>query len=339
MTVRRVLSFDVGRKNLACCLLRRRRDDENDENDDAWEVAFWHVFRVEDHFRGTRFHRELYRQFDEVLDPVWWKKPDDDDDDDDLSTTTTRRRHARESVVLVERQPRTNPQMRVVEAIVEAYFVIRGGAGGGGGGGGGGRCLDYSSRHKLGASLEGVRLDARVNTYAARKRAAVVAATRFVETRPVSASARGVWDAARKKDDLADALLQALSYVSGGSPHHPQHVEHEDDNDNETVSAQELRRWIPRREPKDTRNHVRKPYTRSQVKWIVTEWLGDRSHKTLPELTEGTQPLLRKQLQSLLATKDHARVARSVRHLWPDLDACLLQLCARAPCRVQKPPT
>lgn len=248
-------SFDVGRKNLACCVY----------DNSARKILFWHVFDLGDNCRGTGVHREMYRQFENE-----WAV---------LGST---------DLVLVERQPRTNPQMRVIEAIVEAYFVMKGK-----------RCLDYSSRHKI-------KLDSSINTYAARKRASVEATKKFLDEEPDGADAniRAIWKASKKKDDLGDAFLQACSYKNCEEP-----------TENASFVTAELSRWIPKREPKDKRNNIRKPYTRSQVKWFFTEWFDT------PDLEDVT---LESRFMEKLAK--NARLKRSVENLWPDLKSCMSQL-------------
>jgi hypothetical protein len=255
-----IASYDVGRKNLACCVY----------DNTARQILFWHIFNLGDRCRGTGVHREMYRQFDNA----WGVLGGAD-------------------LVLVERQPRTNPQMRVIEAIVEAYFVLRGK-----------RCVDYSSRHKLAGVL-----DSSVNTYTARKRASVQATRNFLEENALAAddTIREVWRASKKKDDLGDAFLQAFSYRSG---------EPAVDDPGEFVTA-ELERWIPRREPKDKRNSIRKLYTRCQVKWFFTEWFG-----TSPD-PEGDGLCAR----FVDALAKNPRVRRTVEALWPSVESCVGQMC------------
>lgn len=252
-------SFDVGRKNLACCVY----------DNDARQILFWHVFDLGDRCRGTGVHREMYRQFDHEWPAL-----------------------SKAELVLVERQPRTNPQMRVIEAIVEAYFVLKGK-----------RCVDYSSRHKLAGVL-----DRSVNTYTARKRASVLATSKFLEESQADEAVRAIWRSSKKKDDLGDALLQACSYKNGDVPV---------DEPGEFVTT-ELSRWIPRREPTDKRNSVRKLYTRCQVKWFFTEWFGG-----MPAEDDETVVL---RFESMLAKRDASRVSRTVAKLWPNVESCVSQM-------------
>lgn len=255
-------SFDVGRKNLACCVY----------DNTARTILFWHIFDLGDRCRGTGVHREMYRQFDDAWDSL-----------------------GRADVVLVERQPRTNPQMRVIEAIVEAYFVLKGK-----------RCVDYSSRHKLGRTL-----DSSVNTYAARKRASVDLTNKFLQETAADEGVMAIWRASKKKDDLGDALLQACSYRGDLPP------------PDESLAEAELTRKVPRREPADKRNHLRKLYTRSQVKWFFSEWLGEKKGGNRIVLPEHDDTLALR-FESMLDKS--SRVKRSVERLWPDLDACIRQM-------------
>ena len=168
------------------------------------------------------------------------------------------------------------------------------------------RCVDYSSRHKLAGVL-----DRSVNTYTARKRASVLATSKFLEESQADETVRAIWRSSKKKDDLGDALLQACSYKNGDVP------------PDESLAEAELTRKVPRREPVDKRNHLRKLYTRSQVKWFFSEWLGEKKGGNRIVLPEHDDTLALR-FESMLDKS--SRVKRSVERLWPDLDACIRQM-------------
>jgi hypothetical protein len=159
-----VTSFDVGRRNLAACVV----------DTDGPRVLFWHVFDLGAP-RGVQLHRAVRVALD--AHPV-----------------------LRQARVVVEAQPSRNPQMRVIEAVVEAYFAYLCPEA---------RVVAFSPRHKL-AGVGSGRGHAR---YAERKRASVAAVQALLDAHAQSDEVAAVWRASRKRDDLADALLQALAYA------------------------------------------------------------------------------------------------------------------------------
>lgn len=99
------------------------------------------------------------------------------------------------ATVLVEKQVHTNPVMRVVQGIVQTFYVLAYPNA---------RVLEYSPKRKLKGEV--------CETYRARKKRAVTLCTAYLE-REGSARARADFDAEKKKDDMSDAILQALSYL------------------------------------------------------------------------------------------------------------------------------
>lgn len=104
--------------------------------------------------------------------------------------------------VLIERQPSKNPKMCVIQHLLHSYFIIRG-------------LIDnerikrvfpYSAQKKLQGALKG-----KCN-YRARKKRAVAITEEWLKTCPQSQDILDVWKSSPKQDDLADCLLQALSY-------------------------------------------------------------------------------------------------------------------------------
>jgi hypothetical protein len=245
-------SLDIGRRNLALCVLEGDR------------IIDWHVFDLGQR-RGVSLIREMQRQFK---------------DRQSLSAV---------DVCVVERQPAANPQMRVIEAAVEAYFVFHGV----------GRVVDYSPRHKL-SHLSGVM------TYSQRKRASVREAEKYLVDHPQPDMAR-LFRSSRKKDDLADALMQAL------------HFKKDPSLENEVV--EETPGYILAREPKDKGNRG-KPFSRSQVKWFIQRWVAEGSG---PEeaIIEGHLP-------------KHSRVRRSIERWWSSLQECLDHVNIPRPARTPR---
>jgi hypothetical protein len=251
----KIVSFDVGRKNLACCI--------HDSNTNL--ITFWYIFDIGEN-KGTKLIYNAFAELDKF--PI-------------LLTG---------DIVLVERQPNCNPTMRVIEAIVESYFVGKGLA-----------TMDYSSRFKLNnADLSSLGNLKGKSNYAVRKKAAIGLCRLHLTNHPQPETVVKIWDTCKKKDDLADCLLQALSYTDykGTAP--------------STLVLTEPPPWLPTREPRDKNLSKGKIFTRCQVKWLLVDWFGR---------------LLDTEDNILAKIKLHPRVLRSVNSHWrKDLSLCLLQL-------------
>jgi hypothetical protein len=249
-----IVSFDVGRKNLACCMY----------SSESAQITFWKIFDIGER-NGAKLIVDAFEQLDNH--PI-------------LLTG---------DIVLVERQPHSNPPMRIIEAIVESYFV-----------GKGLKTIDYSSRFKLGnmdlTSLGNLR--GKTN-YSVRKKAAIQICKVFLTENPQPTTIQHVWDTCKKKDDLADCFLQALSYK---------------DSDTETkiTLPPPSCQYLPKREPKE-KNEKGRIFTRCQVKWFCIEWFGSDLQCSEEEVVE--------------KLKLHPRVLRSVNSHWRrSVPQCLLQL-------------
>lgn len=106
------------------------------------------------------------------------------------------------STVVVENQPPVAKLMRVIQGMTEMYFNCREGVD---------EVVVYDGRKKIvGARTKG--LSGRAN-YAQRKKAAVAECAAFLESTAQSEETRLIFGGSRKKDDLADALIQALRYI------------------------------------------------------------------------------------------------------------------------------
>lgn len=104
--------------------------------------------------------------------------------------------------VLVEKQPPIAKLMRVIQRMAEMYFLCRPDIG---------QVVVYDGRKKIiGARAKG--LSGKAN-YAQRKKAAVSECARFLASTDQTEETRLVFKGSKKKDDLADALIQALRYI------------------------------------------------------------------------------------------------------------------------------
>jgi hypothetical protein len=180
-TVKTIVSFDVGMRNLAFAAIRV--DDERRVG-----LLRWELIDLAD-YESSEDNQTVVPAIIRALD-----------DADVLGTDGV-------DLVLIENQPcMKNPKMKTVQVAIHAFFE--------------------TLRHYLGAG-GGVRLVNPSNKvghggkYADRKRAAIARCREFLERELVDggeglmsrSAALEVFGKAKKKDDLADALLQALWYV------------------------------------------------------------------------------------------------------------------------------
>ena len=94
MTNARILSIDVGIKNLALCLL-----------DGPDQIDFWEVFDIGNTTDTTRHLTNLYKKLEST--PIIWDK----------SAIKT---------VVIEKQPSFNPKMRTMASALHMFFVMKG---------------------------------------------------------------------------------------------------------------------------------------------------------------------------------------------------------------------
>lgn len=98
--------------------------------------------------------------------------------------------------VIIEKQPSRNVKMRIVENTLNVYFHMKKVN----------KVSTYSSKHKLGAL--GKSTKGKTN-YSLRKKYGVAMCKVFLQ----NSNHESFFDKHKKKDDLADCLLQALAYA------------------------------------------------------------------------------------------------------------------------------
>ena len=205
-----ILSLDVGTKNLGVCII-------NEKND----ITFWKVLQF------IQQHKEdLCCCIVRTLDTFDFKHVD---------------------TVLIEKQPSRNNKMRIVEALLQAYFVIRG-------------KLDkdskiskvliYSAKHKLGVNTAKGKTN-----YRERKKLSVERTKEYLTKSNQAAEHIEMFNKEKKKDDLADSLLQALSYTECAV-----HLQLQKD-------VQPPAKTVVARKP--TERQSIKGMTKSNIKWIL----------------------------------------------------------------------
>lgn len=149
-------------------------------------------------------------------------------------------------VALIEKQPSRNNKMRVIEALIQSYFVIR--------------CIAienptmkkavvYSSKHKLGRdTFKGS------GGYRERKKLGVTRCACFLEETQQNQRFVKLFNSSKKKDDLADSLLQALSYTNS--------------NVFQNVSSKQLDTVCKVNPRKPTERQHQRLYSKSNLKWL-----------------------------------------------------------------------
>lgn len=101
------------------------------------------------------------------------------------------------TTVLVEKQLHRNPTMRVVQGILQTFFCLSYPKV---------KCIEYSPKKKLKGETD-------CQTYRARKKTAIKLVHDRLEQFQKESSAYVSYSSMKKKDDAADATLQAWSYL------------------------------------------------------------------------------------------------------------------------------
>lgn len=142
------------------------------------------------------------------------------------------------TTVVIEKQPDRNRKMKAVENLLHTYFLVREKD-----------VVIWDARHKV-PDVAGPG-KAR---YAQRKKTSIERARKFIEDAP-NQEWRAFFDKHSKKDDLADSLLQAISFIDkrpgpGAGPSEPAPP----------------KKVVPR---KPTENQTRTKYSRANLAYIL----------------------------------------------------------------------
>ena len=144
------------------------------------------------------------------------------------------------STVVIEKQPDRNRSMKAVENLLHTYFLVKSPER---------EVVIWDARHKI-PDVAG----AGKARYAQRKKASIERARKFIEATDVNRDLVPFFDSHKKKDDLADTVMQALSFIdkrpgeaSGASP-------------------PKAKRVSPR---KPTDNQTRTKYSKANLAWLV----------------------------------------------------------------------
>jgi hypothetical protein len=191
----KILSFDVGIVNLAYCVVEKIED--------VPKLCYWEIITLENKSKfsahiSTSGVGELYINLIKALD----ERPHLLDVD----------------IVLIEKQPSFNPKMRIIAGCLQTYFYIRG-------------VIDrtenvirsvefFSPKNKL-KCYDGPQLDITSKSgklvkgkYAQTKKMGIAIARTKLEEYDEPQTILTFFENNKKKDDLSDCYLQALTYLT-----------------------------------------------------------------------------------------------------------------------------
>jgi len=135
--------------------------------------------------------------------------------------------------VVIEKQPDKNRGMKSVENLLHTYFLVKEKD-----------VVIWDARHKVPDCAGPGK-----TMYAKRKKASIERARKFVEDGPNKTEWLEFFDKHKKKDDLADTVMQALSFI-----------------DKRPEEKPEPKKCTPR---KPTENQQRTKYSKANLAWLV----------------------------------------------------------------------
>ena len=140
--------------------------------------------------------------------------------------------------VVIEKQPDRNRSMKAVENLLHTYFLVKDP---------GREVVIWDARHKI-PDVAG----AGKARYAQRKKASIERARKFIEATEANRCLIPFFDSHKKKDDLADTVMQALSFI--------------DKRPGPTEAPVKPKRVAAR---KPTENQTRTKYSKANLAWLV----------------------------------------------------------------------
>jgi hypothetical protein len=171
----RVLSFDVGIINLAYCIF----------DSETCKLVSWEVITLPDSSNYSKLYINLIKELDkrQLLDV---------------------------ETVLIEKQPSFNPKMRIIAGCLQTYFFIRG-------------VVDlpegtlkavefFSPKHKLKCYSGPEMTVTGGNKYTQTKKKGILIARYKLNEYNESMEFKKLFETSKKKDDLSDCYLQAITY-------------------------------------------------------------------------------------------------------------------------------
>jgi len=171
----KILSFDVGIINLAYCIF----------DSETCKLVSWEVITLPDSTNYSKLYINLIKELD-------------------------KRQLLNVETVLIEKQPSFNPKMRIIAGCLQTYFFIRG-------------VVDlpegtlktvefFSPKHKL-KCYTGPELSVTGGSkYTQTKKKGVLIARLKLNEFNESMEFKKLFESSKKKDDLSDCYLQAVTY-------------------------------------------------------------------------------------------------------------------------------
>jgi len=139
------------------------------------------------------------------------------------------------STVLIEKQPDRNRGMKGIENLLHTYFLVANKD-----------VVIWDARHKV-PDMAG----AGKAKYAQRKKASVERARKFIDS-TINQEWIKFFDSHKKKDDLADSLMQSLSFINKRPA--------------ESENPKKEKKQVPR---KPTENQTRTKYSKANLAYLV----------------------------------------------------------------------
>lgn len=137
--------------------------------------------------------------------------------------------------VIIEKQPDRNRGMKGVENLLHTYFLVKEK-----------NVIIWDARHKIPDVAGAGRAK-----YAQRKKASIERARKFIQATDVNRDWTEFFDRHKKQDDLADTVMQALSFI---------------DKRPVTCDPTKPKKQMPR---KPTDNQTRTKYSKANLAWLV----------------------------------------------------------------------
>lgn len=141
------------------------------------------------------------------------------------------------TTVIIEKQPDRNRGMKAIENLLHTYFLIHEKS-----------VTIWDARHKV-PDVAG----AGKARYAQRKKTSIERARKFIADDGPNKEFVAFFDKHKKRDDLADSLLQALSFI--------------DKRPEETSEKPEKTKKVAPRKP--TENQTRTKYSKANLAWLL----------------------------------------------------------------------
>lgn len=155
--------------------------------------------------------------------------------------------------VIIEKQPARNPKMRYIEGMLSSYFYIRGIQDGNVS-----SVTSYSPKHKLGSNTFRGKC-----SYSDRKKLSISRCREFIQNSDENEGFKLFFDKSKKKDDLADTLLQGLSFLN-----EPIFDELCKPKDNTKSDLKSLFEDVSTRKPTEKQAKTKK-YSKANLKYLI----------------------------------------------------------------------